>query len=1437
MTIKNLILSVALVLIPALAGAQSWIDITDDYVKNPHFDNNTVSGWTCNYTGNFNLGYEAAEVWNGTFNVSQTLNVPNGKYRISVQAFYREGGNDTSYSNFENGTDNVTGFLFANNDKQALANIYTEWSSTSISGTWTPGASKYFPDNMYSASQFFSAGRYWNSIETEVKDNTLKFGLICEKQGNSSWCMFDNFKLECYGVETKVTGITLSSTSLSLVVGETSRLTASVLPENATYRNVAWESSNAAVASVDQQGNITAIKNGTATITVRSIPYPSISKSCTVTVSSNTAGISQLMINEIQSCNIDMYMDKTFNYGGWIELYNPTDKTVSLAGLHLSDDIFNLTKHKLSSANGIILAKGYKVVWFDRREMNAAHVSFKLDYDGGSIFLSDKDGNIITVQDYPVGIPRTSYARTTDGGDTWSHTAQPTPGKSNATSEFASVRLDAPVVDKNAGLFTSAFNVRVTIPEGATLRYTTNGSTPTLTNGNTSTTGLFSVSATTTYRFRLFKSGMLPSQVVTRSYIKKDKAYKFPIISITTDRAHLYDDQIGVYVRGTNGRPGNGQSSPCNWNMDWDRPVNFEYICPDGTVAINQEVDFYMCGGWTRSREPHSFKVKAEKIYEGVNYYEYPLFANKPYLKHKVLQVRNGGNDNDSRIKDAALQEIVRTSGLYVEGQSYQPIHNFINGQYIGMLNMREPNNKFYAYANYGYDTKEMDQFEIGPDSGYTQTEGTRDAFVQLYKLTANAAKADTYAQICELLDVDEYANYMAVQMYIGNTDWPQNNVKGFKSRLEGGKFRFVLYDLDNAFKTSTPLSAFEGKKIYTFNELYPSHTKITEEIEFVTIFLNLLKNDTFRKKFIDSFCLVAGSVFAPDRCNEIIEALAANTKDVLSWEGKNPYNTANSLKSSLANRRATLINHLKNYQAMKLSNVTTQQVTLATNVSEADIMVNNMLVPTNKFNGSLFAPITLKASAPAGYRFVGWRGTGGSSSTSAIISAGSQWKYYDKGSLATSWRSTSYADSQWQTGNAPLGYAKDGVKTTLNYGTDASNKRPTYYFRKTFTLNSAPTNDETLQFNFTIDDGLIVYVNGTEAGRYNMPSGTVTYSTFATAYAQGNPDTGTLTLDPKLFVKGTNCIAVEIHNNSASSTDIYFDASLSRATTSYTYISTNAEYKLPTTGSHNLTACFERISDEELAQNKVTPVKINELSAANSIFLNDLYKKNDWIELYNTTDKAIDIAGMYVSDNLEKPLKWQVPSSSTTGISTTIQPHSYLVIWADKLDAVSQLHASFKLAAEGGEVLITAADQSWSDTLYYSEHYGEQSVGLYPDGSNTVYIMDKPTIASSNVINSYATIFKEPTTPSGIRDIELASDDNLLLRFDGNNIVICSANEGQAHMRVNTMAGQTWTSHTLLLNANAEESVSLATLPRGIYLVSVKDAKGNSQTIKIMKR
>jgi len=195
---------------------------------------------------------------------------------------------------------------------------------------------------------------------------------------------------------------------------------------------------------------------------------------------------------------------------------------------------------------------------------------------------------------------------------------------------------------------------------------------------------------------------MLPSNVVTRTYICEDFDIPIPIVSISTHPDNLYSDELGIFVRGVNGRAGLGQSTACNWNMDWDRPLNFEYLV-DGKEVINQEVSVKRNGAYSRAYTPYGFKIKAEKLL-GDNRFRYQFFRFKPHLRHKQLVFRSAGNDYNCRVRDPSVQDIALRSGLNVDAQGYEPVVHFINGLYRGTINLREPNNKNFVFANYGYD-------------------------------------------------------------------------------------------------------------------------------------------------------------------------------------------------------------------------------------------------------------------------------------------------------------------------------------------------------------------------------------------------------------------------------------------------------------------------------------------------------------------------------------------------------------------------------------------------------------------------------------------------------------------------------------------------------------------------------------------------------------
>ena len=166
------------------------------------------------------------------------------------------------------------------------------------------------------------------------------------------------------------------------------------------------------------------------------------------------------------------------------------------------------------------------------------------------------------------------------------------------------------------------------------------------------------------------------------------------------------------------------------------------------------------------------------------------------------------------------------------------------------------------------------------------------------------------------------------------------------------------------------------------------------------------------------------------------------------------------------------------------------------------------------------------------------------------LVSTGSVWKYNDTGAnLGTTWRVTNYNDNAWPAGRGELGYGdlpEGRPEATVLCCSNAASKYITYYFRRTFTV-ADPTLFTTVSARLLRDDGALVYLNGLEVWRSNMPTGAVSYLTVATSAASATEEYTYLTasLSPSLLRAGTNLIAIEVHQNSNGSSDLSFDFAL----------------------------------------------------------------------------------------------------------------------------------------------------------------------------------------------------------------------------------------------------------------------------------------------------
>jgi eukaryotic-like serine/threonine-protein kinase len=169
------------------------------------------------------------------------------------------------------------------------------------------------------------------------------------------------------------------------------------------------------------------------------------------------------------------------------------------------------------------------------------------------------------------------------------------------------------------------------------------------------------------------------------------------------------------------------------------------------------------------------------------------------------------------------------------------------------------------------------------------------------------------------------------------------------------------------------------------------------------------------------------------------------------------------------------------------------------------------------------------------------------SASPVVLIRRGSEWRYHDAAvDLGTAWRASAFADSTWKRGAAPLGFGDPHIRTQVNSGSDAQHRPRTTYFRTTFTV-PAERSFSAVTLSLMRDDGAVIYLNGREVARSNMPAGTVTFATDASVVIPNEEEQTfvDIALAPADLSPGTHVLAVEIHQKGNNSSDLGFDLGL----------------------------------------------------------------------------------------------------------------------------------------------------------------------------------------------------------------------------------------------------------------------------------------------------
>jgi hypothetical protein len=256
----------------------------------------------------------------------------------------------------------------------------------------------------------------------------------------------------------------------------------------------------------------------------------------------------------------------------------------------------------------------------------------------------------------------------------------------------------------------------------------------------------------------------------------------------------------------------------------------------------------------------------------GFDKLSYQLFSDMQVTSFNNFTLRSSGQDWwRTMFRDGMAQTLVE-QGMKVDDQNYRPAVLFINGQYWGIHNVGEKLNEHYVESHYGVDPNNIDLIEISKivDANNGDAVAYNDMIAYL---TANSlAQADKYAYIQSIVDMDEYIDYTIAQIYAANGDWPGSNMKLWRVRQSGSKWRWMMYDLDFTFGGNAEGMYYTN----TLKQATATDGPFWPNPPWATLMLRkLLENTDFKNEFIQRYAVHLNTTFEKTHVLAVIDSLA----------------------------------------------------------------------------------------------------------------------------------------------------------------------------------------------------------------------------------------------------------------------------------------------------------------------------------------------------------------------------------------------------------------------------------------------------------------------------------------------------------------------------------------------------------------------------------
>jgi hypothetical protein len=603
---------------------------------------------------------------------------------------------------------------------------------------------------------------------------------------------------------------------------------------------------------------------------------------------------------------------------------------------------------------------------------NKLHTNFKLDGNGETVYLFNNSEQL--VHSLNVQSPQTDVSvGLFPDGNTNVKWLVPSPEATNNVSPSFTDTLKEPLFSLQSGVYSSIIEVALDNPntDSSKMVYTLDGSTPSF--NSTVYNEPIQVIGNTIVRTKVFPidtNGVLPSNVASSSYLI-GVAHTTPILMVTTDASNLYGPN-GIFD---------------NFTTDWIKPAHAVYL-KEGIghpFLFETRTAMRMDGGagGSRSHPQHSFRLSFAHGALGENPIEYPLIPDRPNrTKYSDIYLRNGSNQYLALPYKDASQVRMMSEGTGNYYSAFRPVSVYINGQYFGLYELREKFNSEYFEVHDGAnkDSVELLSLSYFYNLVLRAVEGNVDNFWNSYEsfLGISPNQSDFWNLADQHFDLKHYSDYIIGESWMGNVDWPQNNIKIYRSDKTNKRWRFALIDLELSLQPNGWTSCTDNHIRYMLDR--------DPNIPYINIWLKSIQNEFYRNYFINRFADLMNTSYSNEKILETEESFFLSMypemdNEYARWGDPNNvqgqlnqfYQNHLTFRSELACRNAVIRNNLvSEFNLTKKVNVN-----LAIEPDSSGFIQLNTIKPeVYPWTGVYFdgVPIEMSPVAKPGYEFSHWK-------------------------------------------------------------------------------------------------------------------------------------------------------------------------------------------------------------------------------------------------------------------------------------------------------------------------------------------------------------------------------------------------------------------------------------------------------------------------------